>query len=356
MRAFESPLTAALLLLCTACGGDETPLRYGPAEMDHSRLHPVKISGWVLATGDYLGRPSTIMPIGEHLLVLDEIGDSALHVISAADGRRVRSQGRRGAGPGEYKGATGISPDPRDRESAWVYDFALTRLTRVRPGRLDENRTDPEIITLTNDVMPVQPIWLGDSLLASLNFSPRGRLTFFGRDGELLRGAGGVPADERGTPPGVLQQAWVGQLASRPAGDRLVLVTLYADQIEIYRRDGLLQKKVRGPFHFDPRFTVDDIQGFKTMASDESMRIGYPGVATTNERIYALFSGRTREAFGAEVTFGRYLHVYDWDGNLLRVLELDKAVTAIALSPDRRLLYGVANTPEPVIMSYELPG
>jgi hypothetical protein len=357
-----------LLLACAlaACGGEakETsrsgpdeaakPLRYGPGEMDHGRLRPVKVSGRVLASGDYLGRPSRIVSMGETLLVLDNTGDSVLHVISARDGRRVRSQGRRGAGPGEYQAAWSLAPDPRDAGSAWVFDMGLSRLTRVSPGDPAGPKKNPEILTLRADLMPVQPLWLGDSVLVSPNFSPRGRLTFFNRAGTLLRAAGGVPNDTRGTPPGVLQQAWVGKLALRPAGDRMVIATQYADQIELYGTDGTLLKKVRGPFQFDPRFTVAIAGDMQTMSSDESMRMGYADVTATNESIYALFSGRTREGFGQDAPFGRFVHVYDWEGKLLRVLELDAAIISLALSPDGRRMYGAAHDPEPVIMVFDL--
>lgn len=344
-----------LALALAACAGEaEKSLRYGPGEMDHRRQRPVKVEGRVLASGDYLGRPSRIVPMGDNLLVLDNIGASVLHVISAGDGSRVRSQGRRGGGPGEYQAAWALARDPRDAESAWVYDMQLRRLTRVRLGSVATQENDPEILTLRPELMPVQPLWLGDSVLVSPNFSPRGRLTFFDRRGNLLRAAGSVPSDTRGTPPGVLQQAWVGRLAVRPAGDRMAIATQYADQIELYRSDGTLLKKVRGPFRFDPRFTVANAGPMQTMSSDESMRMGYSDVTATDESIYALFSGRTREAFGPDASFGRFVHVYNWEGELTRVLELDTAIISIALSPDGRRLYGAAHNPEPVVMVFDL--
>jgi hypothetical protein len=144
-------------------------------------------------------------------------------------------------------------------------------------------------------------------------------------------------------------------MAVRPDGRRIVIATQYADQLEFYGPDGGRIKTVRGPFGFDPRFTVVDIQGFKTMSSDESMRHGYVDVTATQDRVYALFSGRTREAFGGGASFGRYVHVYDWDGKLLQVLTLDRDLISITLSADERRVFGAAHDPEPVIMTYDLP-
>lgn len=352
---FAAPLTISLLL--AACGGQERQLRYGPAELDHSRLSPTRVTGKILAAGEYLGQPREMIQLGSQLLVLDNASDSVLHLISLTDGRHLASQGRRGAGPSEYKGAWGLLQAPGDDESAWVYDYPLSRLTRVRAGGDGLLSVDPKMLTLTGDVVPLQPLWLGDSLLVSPNFSSGGRLAFFGRDGKLLRSAGPLPTDSRRTPASVLQQAWSGQITAQPSGDLLVFATLYADQLELYRRDGTLVKKVRGPFRFDPRFEVANAGGMLTMSSDESMRIGYPDVAATDRAIYALFSGRTREAFGgSQVTFGRFVHVYSWAGDLTGILELDTPVAAITVSEDGHTLYGTAENPEPVIMSFPLEG
>lgn len=349
-------VAACSLLLDAGCTGEGKALKYGPGELGHERLHPVELRGRVLTQGDYLAQPGRVLRVGEHLLVLDRAADSVLHLISARDGSRLRSQGRQGAGPGEYQGAWSLAPDFRDPESAWAYDIALTRFTRVPVAGNTSIHRDPEIITLSPELLPTQPLWISDSVFVTPNFSPRGRLLFFDRRGHLLRAGGVLPTDSRGTPESVLQQAWVGRLALRPDRQRMVLVTQYADQVELYRADGSPLRQVRGPFRFDPRFTVADLQGFKTMSSDESMRHGYVDVTVTDDRIYALFSGRTREAFGGDASFGRYVHVFDWDGQLVKVLKLDRDLISVALSADRRRLYGASHNPEPAIMSFDLDG
>lgn len=352
-------LAAAAGIIVSAasgCATDGGSLRHGPGEVDHAPLRPIEVTGRVLARGDYLAQPGRLLAMGEHLLVLDAAADSVLHLVSARDGRRVRSQGRRGAGPGEYQGVWSLAVDPRDPESAWAYDIALSRLTRVRVRGDEGTDRDPATINLSAELAPTQPLWLSDSVFVTPNFSPRGRLLFFDRRGGLLRAAGAPSSDDKGTPPGVLQQAWVGTLALCPDRRRMVIATQYADQLELYDESGERIRTVRGPFGFDPRFTVADLQGFRTMSSDASMRHGYVDVATTQDRIYALFSGRTREAFGGDASFGRYVHVYDWKGELVRVLKLDRDLLSIALSPDGRRLYGAAHAPEPAILQFDVPG
>jgi hypothetical protein len=342
---------AIVALVAAACTGTEKPLRYGPGELDHSRLDPEQVSGRVLLNGDHLGLPVQLSAFGSSLLVLDGASDSALHVISAADGRVVRSLGRRGEGPGEYKAAWSIAADPRHSRRAWVYDIGLARLTSVD---LDSATVPPAIIQIRGDAVAMQPVWLSDTLMASPGLSERGRLSFFAKDGSFRGASGPLPSPSTQVPPGVLQHAWTGKLVSSPTRNLLAMVTLHADQLEIYRADGTLIRKVRGPFDFDPRFTVDVIQGQPVMASGDDMRFGYTGAQATPTHIFALFSGRTREAYGPDSSFGRFIHVYDWEGTLQRVIELDTAILSLAISPDHKTLYGIRHDPEPAIVAFDL--
>lgn len=348
-------LIPAVLLahVLTGCGSDEPALRHGPGELDHSDLRPIRIAGRVVAQGDFLALPSGVVPIQDYLLVVDGGSETKLHVLGA-DGRRIRSLGREGAGPGEFRGIRSVVQAPGGGARAWVYDVTLSRMTEVDLAAPQEP-SGMKIVTLAQNISPIQPLWLGDTIV-SPNFSERGRLTFFGSAGQFLHAAGPLPTDAKGTPASVLQQAWMGQIAVSRQRGLIALATFYADQLEIYRSDGSLVRTVRGPFRFDPKFeTADAGGGFLTMSSGESMRIGYSHVAATDDEIYVLFSGRTREAFGGGSSLGRFVHVYDWNGELKRVLELDEAVLSLSVSPDLKSLYAVRHDPEPAILAFPLP-
>lgn len=351
----KTGFVAAMACACLAACKDEAPSgRYGPGELDHSALHPVELKGQFLATGDYLGAPTEMVMAGEHLLVIDARSDSALHVIDARTGRHVRSLGGRGEGPGEYRGPWSLASERSRPDQPWVYDLQLARLTRVdlRPDAAPA--TQAKIVRIQGEALAIQPVWTQDSLLVSPSLSARGRFSFYGPDGTFRRAAGPLPLGNGGVSPAILQQAWMGTLVSNPQTGWLALATQYADQVEIYRPDGSLVRRVRGPFRFDPQFTVEQTQGQPVMAQGDAMRFGYTDAEATPSEIYALFSGRTREAYKGASSFGRYVHVYDWQGELKRVYELDSDVVAIALSADRKRLYGIGEEPAPVIVVFSL--
>ena len=348
-------LVAVIACACMAACTDEAPPgKYGPGELDHSALRPADLKGRVLAAGDYLGAPTEMVVAGERLLVLDAIGASVLHVIDARTGGHVRSLGGRGEGPGEYRSPWSLARESGRPDQPWVYDVQLGRLTRVDLTPSASTPAQAEIVRIQGEALATQPVWVHDSLLVSPGLSTRGRLSFYGRDGTFRRAAGPLPEGNGGVPPAILQQAWMGRVASNPRTGWIALATLHADQVEIYRPDGTLVRKVRGPFRFDPQFTVEQMQGQPVMASGDAMRFGYADVETTADEIYALFSGRTRESFKGAASVGRYVHVYDWQGELKRVYRLDSDVIAIAVSPDGKRLYGARHEPEPGIVVFVL--
>ncbi len=67
----------------------------------------------------------------------------------------------------------------------------------------------------------------------------------------------------------------------------------------------------------------------------------YIDCAATGQYLYALFAGhRTDGPGGGLVRAARYVHVFDWQGRLVRVLGLDREVSAITVAADS-LLYAV---------------
>jgi hypothetical protein len=342
-----------LLALCIGCGESKPPLRYGPAELAHASPKPTRLTGKAVVEGEYLGRPNALAFVGENLLILDNAGTPALHLVSMPDGHLIRSFGGRGAGPGEYTSAWSISRDPRDESRAWVFDLGLSRLTLVE-GAATADSGPPRIINIGGKANATQPVWVSDSLMVSPAFSASGRLSFFDGRGTFLRTTAPIPGDTSKVPGSVLQQAWTGTLVSNPRTGRLAIVTRYADQLEIYNGDGTPIRTVRGPFRFDPQFKVANAQGMLTMGQGDDMRHGYVSAAADDQAIYALFSGRTREGYKGDSSYGHYVHIYDWDGELKQVLDVDSDLISLAVSPDHQWLYGSRLNPEPAVVAYRL--
>jgi len=353
------PFALLLSLAQPGCSRDTAADDRSGAIQEPQRASVRPLAGRVLNEGEFLGRPGALVALDTYLVVLDDAGDSIVHVLRRADGTRARSFGRRGAGPGEYMAAwTLVKPRTAARDEVWIFDVSLQRLTHVALGNVESapaGRLDTRQVQLRGDAPATSPQWVGDSILITPGFFPDARFARFGPTGELRDRVGPLPEGHSEVPPQVRQHAFVGTLARSEARGLVALATRHADRIEIYRPDGELVRRVRGPLGFDPRFTVGSGEGGKPiLQTGDDLRFGYVDVAATDDRIFALFSGRTRGDHGPEAVFGRHVHVYDWSGRLLEVIELDADLLALTVDVDGGTLYGVRHDPVPAVIAYPL--
>ena len=104
------------------------------------------------------------------------------------------------------------------------------------------------------------------------------------------------------------------------------------------------------PYGFEPLYEAKKSARTVAMASGDETRFGYLDLATTDSRIYALFSGRTRAE--GRANYGNTVHVFDWDGRLVDVLRLDEFVIALAVDPAGEALYGIRHDPFPAVLEF----
>lgn len=336
-------------LLVAGCGDGAQ----GPSDPDQAfASEMVRLKGEVFFEGEQLGSPGEMARVGDHLVVLDGISAAAVHVFRA-DGSHERSFGRTGSGPREFRNPRYLDPVPGSGDEFWIFDQQLLRFTHVdlRRDTLDVGRRS---ITFQGNELPMGPVWLGDTLIASPGLYPSGRLAQYDSAGRFRRVVGPFPGEEDDPAP-VVQHAYTGTLLARPDRGRLALLNRHADRLELYGPDGGLVRMVTGPMGFKPVYRAVDSQGAPVMATTDDLRFGYISGAATGRHLFALFSGRSRAERPGRAYYGSFVRVFDWEGRQKAVFKLDAYIFAIAVSPDERTLYAVRHEPEPAILTYALP-
>lgn len=327
------------------------------AELDHVGLGVIDLKGRVAYDGEHLALPTLLVTVGEYLVGVDNRADTLLYVLDRQSGQLLRSFGRRGEGPGEFRSIYSLDPIAGSNSRLWAYDVQLRRLTLVD---VEAAGSGPEHYAIR--VLPLQvtstiaaTAWVGDSI-ASTGFFPAGRITYLDSNGVAIGTAGTLPPGDSRTPANVRQHAYQGLLVVRPDRSRMAVLTRHLGQVEIFASAGELLRTVTGPYLFEPRYRVVRSSGENVMGTDTDLRFGYIAAAATDRVFVGLFSGRTRAGFPDAATFGTFVHVFDWDGNLLRVLRLDHAGIGMALDEHEEVLYVVVHDPAPSILRYELSG
>lgn len=292
------------------------------------------VVGTVLAGGDMFGMPTRLAVAGGELLVLDRYRTEPIVALDRRTGRLLRSFGREGDGPGEFRSPVSFVADGPD---VAVLDVGLNRVTWLE-SRADaftlRGTTNLVLESAATDLVLVPG---GDFLVSG--FLANGRLARVDQGGSLVRYEG-RPIGTDGLPPARRLEALQGTLRATPEGDRVVRTHRFASRLEIVDPRTSATTVAWGPERFGPQ------------SGNEETRFGYLDAAPFTDGFYALYSGRTREADPGRANYGAVVHEFGWDGRLRAEHRLDADVIAIAWSEEDGLLYAARHDPVPQIVVY----
>lgn len=337
--------TRLLSTIClTACHGDgkDTHLFDGGT---------LRLAGSSVVSPE-AGHPMpTTIAVGTELLIVG--GDDEVRVLDPATGRPVFVAGRRGSGPGEFQYVSRVQAyiDRENSEQFWVYDLKLGRLTAFA---LTGHSVTPLDSIITGLAGHEHVSWVDDTTLVGLAMFTPHRATVFNTDGTIRKRFGELPLVSDGAPVTVAHQILQPSLAIRPGGDLIAVGARWAGRIDIYSLSDEKHRLARVPVPFPPRIEYRSNGAMNVFTTDQETIFGYIGLTGTRDYIFALFSGRTRSSFPGRANYADQIHVFDWGGTLIDVLELDADALAIAASIDNSALYAIVPEPEPTIRKYDL--
>jgi len=105
------------------------------------------------------------------------------------------------------------------------------------------------------------------------------------------------------------------------------------------------------PFNWDPIFEP----GPGGELAYIGRRNAYRSCSATQDLLFALFSGRLDSAYeGGARQSGRFVHVFDWEGELRAVFELDRDIAVITVNSSGTALYASSYI-DAHIYRYDLP-
>lgn len=131
-----------------------------------------------------------------------------------------------------------------------------------------------------------------------------------------------------------------------PDHSRIILAGSYLDLLEIYDKEGRLLHMVKGPekdFQFE--FDIERSQANNVLIKSRNSRRAYLAVKATNDKIYALYSGKTKED-KEHYSYSRALYVFSSDGEPLKKYQLDTPVIDFVVDEANGMIYAASDNAE----------
>ncbi len=346
-RPLRVPLHTVAVCALLACGGNDSG-DFGD-EIGHAHLDPDPVIAKVLSAAPVLGRPLGMRVSNGLLWVADGAGDPGLHVLNATTGDLIYSMGRRGEGPGEFGDApSSLEVFSEDPGSVWTWDMLLQRLMRFEPQPISEYEI--QVLTLIGPRVR-RLVWPEPDRLIGISMSEEERFSFFSPNGDFQHSKSGPILGTDDIPMRARLNATDGpsKTCTWP-GRGFAILNFFVGRLEFYDVEAELVRLAEVPFESSVLFEAMDGGRVRHLIP----RAWYYDCAATNTTLFALFSGRLRSAFEGDARFsGRYVHMFNWSGKLLGVLELDRDIRSIAINERGTTLFA-ASLVDSKIYAYDI--
>jgi hypothetical protein len=129
---------------------------------------------------------------------------------------------------------------------------------------------------------------------------------------------------------------------SKPSGNKVVLGYRHSDLIEIYNLETSECIAIKGPEKYDVDFEQKK-RSYYYMGKNDKTRKAFINGTVTDNYIYLVYSGHKSENKSEEDRFkwqhGKHVYIYDWEGNPVKKLNLDRHIYTLGVSEDDKILY-----------------
>lgn len=275
--------------------------------------------------------------------------DYYMHAFTYPGWEHIVSFGKRGSGPEELLSAETFQINSRD--SIWVLDANKMKITRWGIDKEVRSATCLEEILLDKELIRTLDFTEISSGFIVPDYSGEYRYHYLDREGKIQKSSGHIPTEKKQTGASVtLAQAWRSFIGYSPGCGRLSFVTQLGEVLEVIDPENETSRVLYGPFG-EPEYQDYQGEGIPTGI------MGFSDMQMTDNYIYTVFHGRTFKEIGQNVRQGiqtedggRFIYVFDLEGNPVRKYILDRAIYGISVDEQSGTIIATdVNSNDPIV-------
>lgn len=302
---------------------------------------------------DYLGKVGPLIATADRLYGVDFLLDTCLYCINPAENTLQRF-GTKGQGANEflYPGSLQYV----DENTIGVFDVRLRKYSEIDcQSGFKPTMQSPKL----GERLSFYAKKLPDGQYIGIGPYDDGMFTLFDTSGVARKCFYEYPyrdTDEKSIKNALRAMAYQGIFVSNPSKDKLAFSASHGEILHFYQwKEGNLEliRKIENQY---PDYLPDESGNSLSAAMKKENRFGYISLYATDQYLYALYSGETMKSCleNNKEHDGDQITIFNWEGEEVKTLKLDIRCISIAVTPDDKILYGIANNPDPELERFDL--
>jgi hypothetical protein len=292
-----------------------------------------------------LGRVLAIKSVNNYLAVIEKSIDTQVQLIDK-ETRESYQFGQTGEGPGRLLQSLNIIPldDAHigiyDTQKRTLFQFNIDSIVRLKASCL------PEILIKEVPSFPLAVDKINEHTYVALGLmSGTKRFTLFNNNGEVVSTEGALPEKPQEQISDFVHAfAYWGRLTTNLKENKVAICTNYAGMMQLYDCRTSEVRLIKEHLLFLADYTERD----GNFAPTAQTRWGYLSIDSNDKYIFALYSGLNQTENPETFYKGSLIHVYDWDGNPVCLLQSDRQLSMICVDNEFNL-YGYDSAQEDIV-------
>ena len=302
----------------------------------------------VLMGDEYLiGKINDMALMNDSIPVVINVGSDKMFQVLDHSRKKVLEVGNVGQGPDDFLLSFGLSSGMENTFSA--NDVNRRRFFTVHLNPEDDSWRVEHHLKF-DSIMHIYIKPIANNRYVATGIYDDCHLMLLDEKGTPLKGFGEWPyqdEQEKKVPGTTRARVYQGKLEVSPSKDKLVFAVMSGDMLYFYRilPNGeleLISKQENAYAHYD------HTNGAHYGTAPQH----YIDASTTGDYVYTLYSGRSLKEHELKCFQSNLIHVYDWEGKLVKKLQLDIDIKQIAVTKDNRKIYAIADLPDPVLVVF----
>lgn len=237
-----------------------------------------------------------IIPKQNLLIAIEMDGDFFGKVFSLDSLNYIKSFIEKGKGP-DAQLSTSTIQYSEEKNLLYVADIYKRQLFAYNVDSLNNNKSTskPSEIIDFNNLEIMKPIVVGSEKIVDLYPSylkdSVSSLGFYDPQGNFLFSSGSYPLKSKEYEPFELLSVFVSGITLSNDEDKVLLNYYFTDYIDVFDKDGNLEKRIKGPDNFEAEFQGRTVGEGRSVVPTKKARRGYASNAKMNDSTLVLYNG-----------------------------------------------------------------